>query len=564
VKTLHLAEGLVLPAEAITQTFAILAMRGVGKTYTASVMAEEFSEAGLPYCVLDPTGAWWGLRASRTGKGPGYPVTILGGDHGDVPLEETGGKLVADLLAEEAPTLILDVSRFSKSATRRFVADFAERLYQKNRNPLHLFLDEADAFCPQKPHGPENLRMLGAIEEIVRRGRIRGLGCTLVTQRSAVLNKDVLTQAEVLVALRTAHPRDREPVIEWMESHATKRQIEGVERDLASLAKGEAFVMSAGWLDLFKRVQIRRRRTFNSSATPKPGERHVEPRRLAPVDLKKLEARMAATIERQKAEDPRALRAEVARLKAALAKAEQMAPKPAPTPPPVLRPADVTRLERLVERMLKAQDRLAQAQQAVVSEAGNFRGVLRGVLIRGKGAPTPPPPPKPSPPRPTIAALFPPSPSNGALPVPPRALRVLAAIAERHPEVLSEATIRTLTGYRPGGGFNNILGTLRTAGLLRGFAITEAGLAAVPPEALQKRTGEGLRNLWRGRLQPREWKVLEAVLARGPGAVVTPEELATLTGYAAGTGGFNNILGKLRSAALLEGRGEMRAAEALF
>lgn len=138
---LHVATGLSLPLKAVTQTFAILAMRGVGKTYTASVLAEEFSKASLPFAVLDPTGAWWGLRAGADGKSAGYPVTILGGDHGDVPLEEAAGKVIAALLAEEAPQLVIDLSLFSKSAMRRFVADFAEELYRKNRNPLHLIMD---------------------------------------------------------------------------------------------------------------------------------------------------------------------------------------------------------------------------------------------------------------------------------------------------------------------------------------------------------------------------------------------------------------------------------------
>jgi DNA helicase HerA-like ATPase len=79
---------------------------------------------------------------------------------------------------------VLDLSNLSKSAMRRFVADFAERLYEKNRNPLHLIIDEADEFAPQRiAKGRE--RTFGAVDEIVRRGRIRGLGVTLVTQRSA-------------------------------------------------------------------------------------------------------------------------------------------------------------------------------------------------------------------------------------------------------------------------------------------------------------------------------------------------------------------------------------------
>lgn len=43
--TITLGPGLRLPLDAVTQTFAILAMRGAGKTHTASVFAEELAEA---------------------------------------------------------------------------------------------------------------------------------------------------------------------------------------------------------------------------------------------------------------------------------------------------------------------------------------------------------------------------------------------------------------------------------------------------------------------------------------------------------------------------------------
>ena len=56
--TLHLAKDLRLPVEAVTQTVAILAKRGAGKTYTAAVMVEEMLKAGLQLVVVDPVGVW--------------------------------------------------------------------------------------------------------------------------------------------------------------------------------------------------------------------------------------------------------------------------------------------------------------------------------------------------------------------------------------------------------------------------------------------------------------------------------------------------------------------------
>ena len=319
-QTLHIGRGLTLPVGAVTLTFGILAKRRVGKTYTASVMAEEFADAGIPFVALDPTGAWWGLRSSASGKRGGIPVIILGGAHGDVPLERTGGKLVADLVVDHPGFYVLDLESFDSNAAQdQFVTDFLERLYRrkaKKRDPLHVFIDEADSFAPQRP-GHGQLRMLGATEAVVRRGGIRGIGTTLITQRSAVLNKNVLSQLDVLIALQTTGPQDIDAIRDWTKSHGTKEQEDQLLGSVASLGRGEAWVWSPGPLvEIFQRVSIRERRTFNSSATPELGATVVEPAKLATVDLDAIRSAMAATIEKQKADDPKLLRARIAEARA--------------------------------------------------------------------------------------------------------------------------------------------------------------------------------------------------------------------------------------------------------
>jgi len=55
---LRIGTTLTLPADAIVRTWAILAMRGAGKTYTAGVVVEEILEHRLmPVVVVDPLGA---------------------------------------------------------------------------------------------------------------------------------------------------------------------------------------------------------------------------------------------------------------------------------------------------------------------------------------------------------------------------------------------------------------------------------------------------------------------------------------------------------------------------
>jgi len=572
MKRLRISSILKLPLEAVTQTFAILAMRGVGKTYTASVLAEEFCNAGLPFAVLDPTGAWWGLRATADGKGEGYPVMIIGGDHADAPLEETAGKVIADMLAEDAPPLVIDLSRLSKSAMRRFVADFAERLYEKNREPLHLIIDEADAFAPQKPR-PDEMRMLGAIDEIVRRGRIRGLGCTLVTQRSAVLNKDVLTQTEVLIVLRTTHPRDRAPVLEWMKVHATPEQMRDVEASLAKLPKGDAWVMSAGWLDLFKRIHVRERHTFNSSATPTPGERRVQPRAFARIDPEILQSRLAAAIERQQASDPAVLRRRITELERELNKRKTAAtpePKVEHVEVPIVLDADLKAFEKATVETKMALASVAYDLEAVLNaqKAALERAMatIAAATAKTDGCPTP----RSAPARPSTPAVREVPAARAAVneegdnEIKAGERKVLTAIAQ-YVAGVTQAQLAVLTGYRPTSR-TTYLKLLRSKGLIDGrdpIKVTEAGLAVLGATFESLPTGAALLEYWRQRLPAGERKCLEVIVAAYPNSV-THEMVKNETGYKETS--KNTYLKRLRSRQLVTSpaRGMVRASGELF
>jgi hypothetical protein len=306
-----------LPTEAVTTMISIIGRRGSGKTTTALVIAEEAIEHGLPVVLLDPLGVHHGLRSSADGESAGLPVVVLGGSHGQLPLEESAGKVIADLVVDRPGAYVIDLSSFeSRSAERRFSMDFAERLYRaktQRREALLLIVDEADTFAPQNvPKGEE--RMLGAFEAIARRGRVRGLGMTLITQRPAVLNKNLLSQTELMIAHQITAPQDRDALKAWAQGNATAEQVAEFMGSLASLKVGEAWLWSPAWLQIFERIQIRRRRTFDSSATPKPGEARIEPRVLADVDLEELRVQMAEAIQRVEADDPKKLHARIAAL----------------------------------------------------------------------------------------------------------------------------------------------------------------------------------------------------------------------------------------------------------
>jgi len=315
---LRIADNLSVPVDAVTQTIADVGMRGTGKTSTGVVFAEELIRAGQQVVVMDPVGVWWGLRSSADGNGPGLPIAILGGNHGDVPLQHTAGALIADLVVDERLPAVLDMGSWTGGERTRFVTDFAERLYlrkgeQGKADPLMLIMDEADAFAPQRPQQNE-MRMLGAMDVIMRRGRVRGLGVMLISQRPAVLNKNVLSQCELLVAHRIIGKIDRKTIEQWVAAHSEDGQIEKLINSIASLDRGEAWFWSPTWLDTFERVQVRRRWTFDSSATPKVGDLRIEPKSFADIDLAALTARMAESVEKAKADDPKLLKQKIQEL----------------------------------------------------------------------------------------------------------------------------------------------------------------------------------------------------------------------------------------------------------
>ncbi len=96
-----------IPINACTKTFAILAKRGAGKTYTGAVMAEEFFKVNIPFIVFDPIDVWWGLRLDKNGKDKGLPVVVFGKEHADIQLDRGMGKQIAQSIVKENISCII-------------------------------------------------------------------------------------------------------------------------------------------------------------------------------------------------------------------------------------------------------------------------------------------------------------------------------------------------------------------------------------------------------------------------------------------------------------------------
>jgi len=575
--TLSLAPDLDLPIEAVTESFGILGQRGSGKSNTGVVMAEAMSAAGLPWVAIDPKGDWWGIRAA--GTGPGLPVAVLGGLHGDIPLDAGAGAEVADLIVDHNLTAVVDVSDFTLADRHRFLLSFAQRLYDRHRREpqrRHLFLEEAHEYLPQVVTG-DRAKVKEALARIPLMGRSFGLGSTVMSQRSARLHKDVLTQIGTLVAMRTTGPQDRKAIAEWVEQHSVAREMLA---SLPDLDDGEAWVWSPRFLRVMQRVRIHRRATFDSGATP-VGFADRAPATLADIDLPALTERMAAAVERANADDPKVLRARITELERQLRSAPGQVVERVEVP--VIDEATWLRIHGMVDDYLTREAEHGRSREALrerVMDLVKVVGAVHAGRLEGKEGRTMRPggdaahtgpaavgertkPPRArgpmgleSEPRSLSRQTEPARPASSApSSLKPAERAILTALAQ-YPQGRSQQQVSLLSGYSAtSGSFSGALASLRRSGYIEGTAaalrVLPAGLDALGGwEPLP--TGAGLIDYWLERLKPAERAVLRALIDSWPDAM-TQAEVSATAGYSATSGSFSGALAKLRKLDLITG-----------
>lgn len=588
-RNITLAPGLTVPAsELATQVVAALGMRGSGKSNAMAVIAEGLLAADVQVIILDYVSIWFSLRLDETGKRPSpYQIPVLGGRHGDTVLVPNAGTVVAQALAESGSSAVLDVSGFSKTARCAFATDFAEALFSAKKlhpGPTFLVLEEAQRFIPQKIfHGQE--RMLGAFEEIAEVGRNYGLGLGMISQRPQKIAKDVLNLTELLFAFQANGVLERKALAEWVQEKDAAGRSE-VNNELPALANGECLVWSPSWLRVYGKHRLRKKTTYDAGATPLKARAAVKVKAL---DLAALETSMSKVVEEAKANDPKALKAEVARLRRELDAAHRAKAAPAPPAPkqvrvevkvPFVPPKLLTALRRFKEWFEDNEDRFATA-----------RAALTDIVTQASDVPSAPAP-LPLPASPTVVV-----PSDGPVrrtkttffgaPESPRgeppaadgdrrlskaARALLVALAQRE-GLASDRELSALSGYRiTSSSFDNALSELRVAGCLTGppearqwTAAGEATVGHVPPAP----TGRELLDWWlsgtnakgRKRLGKCEGTMLQVLYEHG---TLSRQALSDKSGYRITSSSFDNGISALRTLALAHGPdgGDLTIADA--
>jgi len=543
------------PAEFASQGSAVLGIRDSGKTYTATLIAERMFDAGIPFTAFDPIGVWRYLRIP--GKGKGYPVVVAGGEDADLPLSPASAPSIVEAAMQNGVSLVIDLfdMKLSKADWRRIVRDCVTLLLHRNKQYglRHIFLEEAAEFAPQKIGSGEG-EVYSAIEKLARMGGNSRLGYTLINQRSQEVNKAVLELCDNLFLHRQKGLNALSNLKKWLDVAGASG--DEVMRSLPTLGQGECWAWIGG-TDVPVHLRVPTKNSLHPDRRVTRDEAAQTEAKREAVNVDSFVARlktMLANVEAEtKANDPKALKAEIARLTRELAKTEKA--KIAP-PAPIVANAEQVAAARAEGEQAGIAIGLSQALEAIKALGGKAGSVTRTKVTRPAAAA-----PEPSKPGPVSASLT--SPQQ----------RILDALVWWEAFGIEQPTndqVGFAARYSPGSGnFNNLRGQLNSAGLISypqpgRVSLTEAGRALANPPAASP-TQQAFHDAVRSKLKAPQIRLLDPLLSVWPEKMNT-DELADHAGYSAGSGNFNNLRGSLKTANIIEypAPGQVRASDWLF
>lgn len=256
-RSLNIAEGLALTAEDfVGRHVAVLGMTGMGKSNTVAVLCEELVKH-IQMTIIDLEGEYWSLRDQ-------HPFLVVGrGEHVDRVVGVADAEKLVSEMMESGRSVILDMYDFDTEERDEFLRRYLDRLFEiegMKRKPHIVVMEEAAEFLNQR----KKSSVSEAAIRLANRGRKRGIGLIMASQRPAALDKNVLNMSRILFLHGVQFPQD---IGAYRGSLPKDFDAEGKAKNLRT---GEAIVRRAG-PDGKPQVQvftIRRRQTADLGATP--------------------------------------------------------------------------------------------------------------------------------------------------------------------------------------------------------------------------------------------------------------------------------------------------------
>lgn len=580
-------------ARLLVTRLLITADSGGGKSYLLRKILEQVSRT-TQTIVFDPEGEFSSLREIRD--------MVLAGPGGEVPAEPRSAGLLCRRLIELNTSAVIDLSELTIRQRQEFAKEFCETMVQLPRALWHdcfVVIDEAHEFAPEVDKSVSE----SAIASLSVKGRKRGYCLACATTRISNLSKNVAAGLKNkflgTFSLDTDIKRAATDLGFGRDKYAEIRDLSSQEGH-----EGEFFCVGPA---LNRRGVSKMRGGEVETTHPTPGRRKLKPpepsakilgvldelkdipeqaeaeiRDLAAAkqkiaqqerELKRLAhaAPVAAvathTTSRQDAQTITRLRKGLEEAMKVIAQIEAKGfDKVGISPEEISKALDAAKdqIVKLVQQKLTktAQDyerfkadarkALAQLQKLIDADVTVSVGVQHNEPFTVS---RPAPPARPA--------------ASTDDTISPAMLRILNSLAwwevigVTDPE---KGIVAVMASYTVNGHFTNLLGALRTRGLIDypgegRVSLTDAGksLASYPDTPGDLAT---LHAAWESKLSASQWKIIKPVIDAHP-SQFEKEDLASASGYTV-NGHFTNMLGSLRSLGIITKKGPIGATDLLF
>ncbi len=257
----------------VTGRTCIIGQSGSGKSYTVAVFCEELAKNNIGFCIIDTEGEYFSLKEK-------YPVLWVGSNpECEINIEDVDYTALAKKILEKDFPTVFDISEVDEP--NKILSEFLKAIYNisgKMKKPYLMIIEEIDKFAPQRG------KTIPEIEEISKRGRKRGIGLLIATQRPALVSKNILSQCGNQIIGKLTIKNDIDSVKLFFPN---KKDLE----KLPMLDPGLFFVQG-DIISKPKLVEIRERETVHKASTPsliKSKIKHTDDLERIKSDLSKTE-----------------------------------------------------------------------------------------------------------------------------------------------------------------------------------------------------------------------------------------------------------------------------------
>lgn len=519
----------------------IQANSGGGKSYAVRKILEE-THGHVQQIILDIEGDFASLREKLD--------YILASKNGDIGVNPRSAELLARKVLELKADIIIDLYELKQHERIRFIKLFLDSMINAPKelwHPVLVIIDEAHIFAPEKGQAES----MGAVIDLMTRGRKRGFCGILATQRLSKLHKDAAAECNNKLIGRTGIDID----VKRASDELGITPKEGMK--LRDLNPGEFFVFGPAISKVVALKTIGEVKTHHPSAGNRKFLHTPEPTGKVKSILSKL-TDLPKEAE-QELKDKESMQVKIGELNRQIRTMERQSKDTK------LDEKDLEKIKQFVEKSVRhsAGKRLKDSLDGFMKAIqGEIKIILADVDREF----------------PIQVSLLPKSQPHFQVqkekkPVPKQEFHgnghdatrelfgkcersILGFLLARADDIFTKVQIGAMTGYSHGsGGFNNALSRLYQSGLIykEGDAISVFNDKIDEIKDIVGNHVDHTLEDWIHKLGKCE-KAIYEVLLENPGKVFEKNVLAETTNppYSANSGGFNNSLSRLSTLGLIK------------